>query len=307
MESLIQEFIEYLGHEKGLATNTLESYGRDLRQYCGFLSEDASQTPETASQATIVAYLMMLRKQGKATATIARRLAALKAFYQFMLKENYVTKDPTDELSSPKLERKLPKVLTVDEVDKLLNQPDTSTPAGIRDKAMLEVLYATGIRVSELVSLNLGDIDFNEGFVRCIGKGSKERVVPMGELAINSLKAYLSKGRPKLAANPEENALFLNHHGRRLTRQGFWKIVKKYAAQLGSGRDYPSHASALICHPLAGERGGYQGGPGDARPCRYFDHPDLHPCDQRQAQRRVCQEPPKGIGGAHNLRLKQVS
>ncbi|NLC15972.1 MAG: site-specific tyrosine recombinase XerD, partial [Firmicutes bacterium] len=241
MESLIQEFIEYLGHEKGLATNTLESYGRDLRQYCGFLSEDASQTPETASQATIVAYLMMLRKQGKATATIARRLAALKAFYQFMLKENYVTKDPTDELSSPKLERKLPKVLTVDEVDKLLNQPDTSTPAGIRDKAMLEVLYATGIRVSELVSLNLGDIDFNEGFVRCIGKGSKERVVPMGELAINSLKAYLSKGRPKLAANPEENALFLNHHGRRLTRQGFWKIVKKYAAQLGIRKEITPH------------------------------------------------------------------
>lgn len=180
MENLIQEFIEYLGHEKGLASNTLESYGRDLRQYCGFLSEGTSQTPETASQATIVAYLMSLRKQGKATATIARRLAALKAFYQFMLKENYVTKDPTDELSSPKLERKLPKVLSVEEVEKLLNQPDTSTPAGIRDKAMLEVLYATGIRVSELVNLNLDDVDLKEGFVRCVGKGSRERVVPMG-------------------------------------------------------------------------------------------------------------------------------
>src|SRR5690606_25036782 len=115
---------------------------------------------------------MSLRKQGKATATIARRLAALKAFYQFMLKENYVTKDPTDELSSPKLERKLPKVLSVEEVEKLLNQPDTSTPAGIRDKAMLEVLYATGIRVSELVNLNLDDVDLKEGFVRCVGKGS---------------------------------------------------------------------------------------------------------------------------------------
>lgn len=241
MESLIQEFIEYLGHEKGLATNTLESYGRDLRQYCGFLSEDTSQTPETASQATIVAYLMMLRKQGKATATIARRLAALKAFYQFMLKENYVTKDPTDELSSPKLERKLPKVLTVEEVEKLLNQPDASNPTGIRDKAMLEVLYATGIRVSELVSLNLDDVDFDERFVRCVGKGSKERVVPIGEIAVNSLKAYLSKGRPKLVSNPNENALFLNHHGRRLTRQGFWKIVKKYAAQLGIRKEITPH------------------------------------------------------------------
>jgi integrase/recombinase XerD len=241
MENLIQEFIEYLGHEKGLASNTLESYGRDLRQYCGFLSEGTSQTPETASQATIVAYLMSLRKQGKATATIARRLAALKAFYQFMLKENYVTKDPTDELSSPKLERKLPKVLSVEEVEKLLNQPDTSTPAGIRDKAMLEVLYATGIRVSELVNLNLDDVDLKEGFVRCVGKGSRERVVPMGEIAINSLRMYLSQGRPKLMSNPKANALFLNHHGRRLTRQGFWKIVKKYAAQLGINKHITPH------------------------------------------------------------------
>ena len=152
-----------------------------------------------------------------------------------------MTKDPTDDLSSPKLERKLPRVLTVDEVEKLLNQPDTSTPAGIRDKAMLEVLYATGIRVSELVSLNLDDIELDEGFVRCIGKGSKERVVPMGEIAINALRSYLSKGRPKLVSNPGENALFLNHHGRRLTRQGFWKIVKKYAAQLGIRKEITPH------------------------------------------------------------------
>ncbi len=241
MESLIQEFIDYLGHERGLATNTLESYGRDLRQYYGFLSEDTSHTVETASQATIVAYLMLLRKQGKATATIARRLAALKAFYQFMLKENYVAKDPTGDLSSPKLERKLPKVLTVHEVDRLLNRPDTSNATGIRDKAMLEVLYATGIRVSELINLNLGDLDFEEGFVRCMGKGSKERVVPMGEIAMNSLKQYFSKGRPKLVSNPRERAVFLNHHGRRLTRQGFWKIVKKYAAQLKIRKEITPH------------------------------------------------------------------
>ncbi len=241
MESLIQEFIEYLDHERGLATNTLESYGRDLKQYCGFLSEDTSQTLETASQATIVAYLMLLRKQGKATATIARRLAALKAFYQFMLKENYVTKNPTEDLSSPRLERKLPKVLTVEEVEKLLSQPDTSNPAGIRDKAMLEALYATGIRVSELVNLNLDDLDLKEGFVRCIGKGSKERVVPMGEIAVKCLISYLKDGRPKMVSNPKEQALFLNHHGRRLTRQGFWKIVKKYAAQLQIRKEITPH------------------------------------------------------------------
>ncbi|HHY16780.1 MAG TPA: site-specific tyrosine recombinase XerD [Firmicutes bacterium] len=241
MESLIQEFIDYLGHEKGLATNTLESYGRDLRQYHGFLSEDTSQTLETASQATIVAYLMFLRKQGRATATIARRLAALKAFYQFLLKENYVARDPTDDLSSPRLERKLPRVLTVEEVERLLNQPDTSSPAGKRDQAMLEVLYATGIRVSELVNLNMDDIDFREGFVRCMGKGSKERVVPMGEIAANSLRTYIETGRPKILSNPREQALFLNHHGRRLTRQGFWKIVKKYAVQAQIQKEITPH------------------------------------------------------------------
>ncbi|HHW17951.1 MAG TPA: site-specific tyrosine recombinase XerD [Firmicutes bacterium] len=241
MESLIQEFIDYLGHEKGLATNTLESYSRDLRQYYGFLSEDGSLSLENASQATIVAYLMYLRKQGKATATIARRLAALKAFYQFLLKENYVTKDPTDELSSPKLERKLPKVLTVEEVERLLAQPDVRTPSGKRDKAMLELLYATGIRVSELVNLNLTDIDLKEGFVRCVGKGSKERVVPMGEMAISALESYLEEARPKLVSNTREKALFVNHHGSRLTRQGFWKIVKKYAREAQIRKEITPH------------------------------------------------------------------
>ena len=241
MESLIQEFIDYLGHEKGLATNTLESYSRDLKQYYGFLSGDSTASLENASQSTIVAYLMHLRKQGKATATIARRLAALKAFYQFLVKENYVATDPTGDLSSPKLERKLPKVLTVSEVERLLNQPDLSTPAGKRDKAMMELLYATGIRVSELVNLNLLDVDLKEGFVRCTGKGSKERVVPMGEIAISALKTYLESARPKLVTDPKEKALFVNHHGKRLTRQGFWKVVKKYAAQAQIRKEITPH------------------------------------------------------------------
>ena len=241
MESLIQEFIDYLGHEKGLATNTLESYGRDLRQYHGFLSGKSTQTLEDASQATIVAYLMHLRKQGKATATIARRLAALKAFYQFLVKENYVTQDPTDDLASPKLERKLPKVLTVQEVERLLTQPDYSTPAGKRDKAMLELLYATGMRVSELVNLNIDNVDLQEGFIRCVGKGSKERIVPMGQIAILAVKDYSENARLKLIADPKELAVFVNHHGKRLTRQGFWKIVKKYAVQAKIRKEITPH------------------------------------------------------------------
>jgi integrase/recombinase XerD len=241
MESLIQEFIDYLGNEKGLATNTLESYSRDLRQYHGFLTGDSNESLENASQSTIVAYLMYLRKQGKATATIARRLAALKAFYQFLLKEHYVDKDPTNDLSSPKLERKLPKVLTIEEVERLLRQPDLSVPAGKRDKAMLELLYATGIRVSELVNLNVADVDLREGFVRCKGKGSKERVVPMGEMAQKAVRAYLDNARLKMIADPREKALFVNHHGRRLTRQGFWKIVKKYASSAKIHKEITPH------------------------------------------------------------------
>lgn len=241
MESLIQEFIDYLGHEKGLATNTLESYSRDLKQYYGFLSGDSTASLENVSQSTIVAYLMYLRKQGKATATIARRLAALKAFYQFLVKENYVSSDPTNDLSSPKLERKLPKVLTVSEVERLLNQPDLSTPAGKRDKAMLELLYATGIRVSELVNLNILDVDLKEGFVRCMGKGSKERVVPVGDIAVSALRTYLEGARSKLVADAKEKALFVNHHGKRLTRQGFWKIVKKYATQAQIRKEITPH------------------------------------------------------------------
>ena len=241
MESLIQEFIDYLGHEKGLADNTLESYSRDLKQYYGFLSGDTATSLAGASQSTIVAYLMLLRKQGKATATIARRLAALKAFYQFLVKENYVATDPTDELSSPKLERKLPKVLTVEEVERLLSQPDVTNPVGRRDKAMLELLYATGIRVSELVNLNVIDIDLKEGFVRCMGKGSKERVVPMGEISISALKSYLENARLKIIADPKEKAIFVNHHGKRLTRQGFWKIVKKYASQAQIRKEITPH------------------------------------------------------------------
>jgi integrase/recombinase XerD len=243
VESLIQEFIDYLGHEKGLANNTLESYSRDLKQYYGFLTGDSPAPPSlaNASQSTIVAYLMYLRKQGKATATIARRLAALKAFYQFLVKENYVDQDPTDDLSSPKLERKLPKVLTVEEVERLLAQPDTQTPVGKRDKAMLELLYATGIRVSELVNLNVTDVDLREGFIRCMGKGSKERVVPMGDIAVSALRAYLDGARQKVIADPKEKAVFVNHHGKRLTRQGFWKIVKKYAAQAQIRKEITPH------------------------------------------------------------------
>jgi integrase/recombinase XerD len=229
VQNLILEFIDYLGKEKGLADNTLESYSRDLRQYSSFLENDGGGSLKDAERATIISYLLHLKKQGKAAATIARRLAALKSFYQFLLEQEYVEADPTSNLESPKLEKRLPKVLTVKEVETLLKQPNSATPAGLRDKAMLELLYATGIRVSELISLDLGDVNLDMSFVRCTGKGARERIVPLGSIAQRNAREYLERGRPRLLKQPDQPALFVNHHGRRLTRQGFWKIVKKYA------------------------------------------------------------------------------
>ncbi|MCG0239025.1 MAG: site-specific tyrosine recombinase XerD [Firmicutes bacterium] len=240
MKKLINEFINYLSVERGLAMNTLESYGRDLRQYQQYLEQDAA-TLDSASTQTIVNYLLYLQRQGKATATIARRLAALKAFYQFLVREKYVEADPTVNLESPKLEKRLPKVLTVREVELLLQQPDPSQPAGLRDRAMLELLYATGIRVSELVALNVEAVNLEMGYIRCRGRGAKERVVPMGSLAIRSCREYLERGRPRLVKDPGEQALFVNHHGRRLTRQGFWKIVKKYAEDARIDKEITPH------------------------------------------------------------------
>ena len=241
MKKLIGDFIDYLSVERGLALNTLESYGRDLRQYSDFLEKSRFSSIEQATRATIISYLLYLEKQGKATATIARRLAALKSFYQFLVREKVLDRDPTANLESPKLEKRLPRVLSVKEVDQLLRQPNPVTPAGLRDRGMLELLYATGIRVSELVNLNLADINLEMGYVRCTGKGSKERIVPLGSVAQRSVQEYLQRGRPRLVRSGEERSLFVNHHGRRLTRQGFWKIVKKYASDAHIDKEITPH------------------------------------------------------------------
>ncbi len=241
MKKLIGDFIDYLSVERGLALNTLESYGRDLRQYSDFLEKGRFASIEQATRATIISYLLHLEKQGKATATIARRLAALKSFYQFLVREKILDRDPTANLESPKLEKRLPRVLSVKEVDQLLRQPNPVTPSGLRDRAMLELLYATGIRVSELVNLNLVDINLEMGYVRCTGKGSKERIVPLGSVAQRSVQEYLQRGRARLVKSAEEQSLFVNHHGRRLTRQGFWKIVKKYAANARIDKEITPH------------------------------------------------------------------
>ncbi|MDA8345829.1 MAG: site-specific tyrosine recombinase XerD [Thermaerobacter sp.] len=241
MSDWIADFINYLSVERGLALNTLESYGRDLRQYAEYLGAQDYPSLDAVSRETIVGYLLHLQEEGKATATIARRLAALKAFYQYLVRERLMTEDPTSNLESPKLERRLPRVLSVGEVERVLRQPDPHHPAGLRDRAMLELLYATGIRVSELVSLNLGDVNLEQGYLRCIGKGQKERLVPIGSFAMDSMKQYLAHARGRLVREAREQCLFVNHHGHRLTRQGFWKIVKRYSQEAEIDRSITPH------------------------------------------------------------------
>ncbi|MDT3698131.1 MAG: site-specific tyrosine recombinase XerD [Thermincola sp.] len=241
MKSLVEEFIHYLAVERGLADNTLDSYNRDLNQFLGFLEQEKVQDAQKATRNMVMSYLLFLQKRGRATATVSRHLAALKSFYHFLLKEKYIEKDPTANLESPKLEKKLPQILAVQEVEMLLNQPIGGDPATLRDKAMLELLYATGIRVSELIQLDINHINIDMGYIRCFGKGSKERIVPVGTFARRCVDEYLQKGRTKIIKNKAEQALFVNQHGGRLTRQGFWKIIKKYARRAGISKVITPH------------------------------------------------------------------
>jgi integrase/recombinase XerD len=230
MQNWLDQFIHYLAVERGLAENTLISYYGDLQHYFVFL-QNKSMEDEAAFKTEIMAYLIRLKKEGRSPATISRRLAAIKSFFQFLVQERLLITDPTEDFASPKLLKKLPMVLTIEEMDRLLKEPDTSKVPGIRDKAMLELLYATGIRVSELIHLDLENISLEMGYVRCWGKGAKERIVPFGTIAGHHINTYFRYARGKLVKRPAEKAVFINHFGNRLTRQGCWKIIKKYARQ----------------------------------------------------------------------------
>ncbi|MCS5694752.1 site-specific tyrosine recombinase XerD [Desulfofundulus thermocisternus] len=230
MEDLVGAFIHYLAVEKGLARNTTSSYRFDLNQYCLFCQAQQLD-PLKEGRGAVMAYLLKLKKDGRAPSTVSRHLAALKSFYRFLVQEGVISADPTTNLESPRLAQRLPRVLTPEEVDRLLAQPRTSSAAGLRDKAMLELLYATGLRVSELISLDLADVNLEHGFVRCFGKGSKERIIPLGSVAAFYVSEYLKRARAKLTRGRSTPALFINQQGHRLTRQGFWKIIKKYARQ----------------------------------------------------------------------------
>ncbi|KAF1086506.1 Tyrosine recombinase XerD [Sporotomaculum syntrophicum] len=233
MEDKIQQFLTYLTVERGLAQNTIISYALDLKQFKAFCCRRQVVQVNRVERNLVLNYLLELKKTGRSSATISRHMAALKAYCRFLVDEQVLDSDPMANLESPGLQKKLPGVLAQDEVEKLLDQPRIGNTGGLRDKAMLELMYATGMRVSELLTLDLHHVDCEHGYVRCTGKGSKERIIPVGTIARNFLLEYLGRGRPKILGGKVENALFLNMRGQRLTRQGFWKIIKKYALEAG--------------------------------------------------------------------------
>lgn len=252
VSKLIEEFLYYLRVERGLAPNTLASYRRDLTHFAAFLRERG--VPLAAvGRPLLTTYLHELHRGGRSAATLARRLAALRGFFRYLHEEGHLARDPAEGMASPRAARRLPRVLSVEEVARLLSGPDASTPAGLRDRAMLELLYATGMRVSELVGLDLDDVHLDHGYVRCRGKGGKERIVPVGIPAVRAVRAYLLHGRPRLARHLGERALFLNKHGRRMSRQAVWKLLKECARSAGVQRSVTPHTvrHSFATHLLA--------------------------------------------------------
>lgn len=236
---LVENFLEFLQNDKKLSDNTLQSYNRDIKLYCNYLNENNLEIVNIENE-EIKTYLENLKTKGKAVSTVSRNLASLRSFYQYLHRTKVINEDPTMNIESPKIERKPPKVLTSEQVELLLEQPKCVDLKGYRDKAMLELVYATGIRVTELISLNISDINLEEGYIKCAGK-AKERVIPIGTLAVNALKEYIEKSRSILLKDESDKALFVNVNGQRLTRQGFWKIIKQYKAQANIDVDITPH------------------------------------------------------------------
>ncbi len=235
MREDIDNFLNYLTVEKGFSRNTESAYRNDLYQLASFAEEEAAKRGIIPSWAGfgrqgLLTYLLDLKERGYVSTTSARKVAAIKSFFKFMVADGKIEDNPTQNIDSPKIGRALPKVISYSQAMLLLEQPSKKPPLEAkRDKAMLELLYASGMRVSELVSLNLGDVDTEGGSVRCFGKGNKERIVPIYPQAAQSVKSYLQEARPQMVRSADEKALFVNFRGKRLTRQGLWQILKGYA------------------------------------------------------------------------------
>jgi integrase/recombinase XerD len=258
IEHLILDFLAYLELERGLSRNTLEAYRNDLLQFGAFLDR-RGLTVEQAGHGDLAAFLSELASGGGeraplAATTLGRKVACLRSFYRHLRLEGVIEHDPTAELRGPRKPRRLPRVLTRDEVAKLLRQPRGADPLAVRDRALLELMYACGLRASEVVALELADIDFDEALLRARGKGSKERLVPIGRQAMSALQAYVRAARPQLLGERAQGRLFVNRRGAGLTRQGLYKIVQGHARAAGLSRRMSPHTlrHSFATHLLAG-------------------------------------------------------
>ncbi len=231
MEVFIEKFMEFLKDKKQASENTIASYSRDLKFFKEFISQSGIDDVNKVNKTTLYAYVLTLQKKGKATASITRNIASLRSFFKYLYCEEIVKSDPCFELSIPKVERKIPATISPSELEQLFNQPKNDLK-GIRDRAMMELAYATGLRVSELIQLKISDIDVNQRTIKCT-TGDRERVIPIGTVCANALERYLDNCRLKMLKTPNESTLFVNRSGSKMTRQGFWKIIKQYAVSAG--------------------------------------------------------------------------
>lgn len=247
MEQSIVDFTEYLRNEKKSSENTVLSYARDLKGFCRFMIESGVLDPAKVNRTNVMAYVYELQKQRKAGATVSRNIASIRSFFQFLQRKGVVTENPAADLELPKVEKKVPEILSLEKVELLLEQPCGEEDKEVRDKAMLELLYATGIRVTELISLKVEDINLPLEYIRC-GSDAKSRIIPIGAQAKFSLRRYLEKVREHMILRPDEETLFVNCNGKPMTRQGFWKIIKAYAKKAGIEEDITPH---MLRHSFA--------------------------------------------------------
>ena len=231
MDKLIDEFLSYLSVERGLSGNTLSSYRRDLVKFFDYLKARHIDSIEKVSRQMITSFMLSEKDRGLSAASVSRGLACLKSFFKFLVRENMVQENPTSVIESPKLWKRLPVTLDLDKIEALLNAPNLRDLMGMRDRASLELMYATGMRVSELINLKMDDLNMGAGFVKCFGKGGKERIVPFGNKAKESIFRYLDKSRPVFLKKHVSNFLFLTRLGKGMSRQTFWKTIKKYARE----------------------------------------------------------------------------
>lgn len=240
MDDLIQDYLHYLKIERGLSENTRQSYRQDLKQYQQFLESQKLPT-FTEDRFVVLNFLQAQTAAHKAQSSITRSISTLRKFYQYLTREGHIQKDPMLQIDSPKQGRHLPAVLSSEEIERLLKTPDTSTPLGLRDRAILEVLYATGLRVSELVHLKLTDLHLSLGLIQTLGKGDKERIIPIGDVAVDWINQYLERSRNQLTKGKNSPYLFVNFHGNGLTRQGIWKNLKAIVQAAGIEKDVTPH------------------------------------------------------------------